>query len=142
MKCFRHKLLSPLFAVLLSCQAPLSRAVQQNTPSATPQPAPPTGTYTEGHSTNRHPAFILRLETNGTYVAESSIPRHSQGIDGGGNFSYPDIAKGTWHWDAQKREFLLEPGNFIFYIKRLPQDAVKTNRLVWGSGFLERQERK
>jgi hypothetical protein len=135
-----------LLSLVLGC-AGLRFALAQGQQKP-PQFGPPTGTYAEEAPKGSpspalgqwKPPFILRLETNGTYVAEAAMPRYVQGIDGDRLFSYPDIVKGTWKWDAEKREFLLEPRDFTFFIKRLPIDPTNTNRLVWGSGFLERQK--
>ena len=91
-------------------------------------------------STNEVPLFTLRLETNGTYVAEAldPPPRAFEDLIG----RHPDVKRGTWRWDAQRLEFQLEPGDFVFYIKRLPVDKLNPNRLVWGGSFLERQTNK
>lgn len=144
--------LSIVLGILLACVAsPWGATAQQKATPAPNQSSAPTGTYAPPRpvlrnligllETNGVPAFTLRLETNGTYVAEASKPRYSQSINGTGPlFSYPDIARGTWRWDAQTREFLLEPGKFTFYIKRLPVDKGNPGHLVWGSSFLERQE--
>jgi hypothetical protein len=140
-----------MFGILLACIAsPWRATAQQKATPAPNQSSAPTGTYAPPSpvrrnligllETNGVAAFTLRFETNGTYVAEASEPRHSHGIDGTGLFSYPDVARGTWRWNAQTREFLLEPGEFTFYLKRLPVDKGNPNHLVWGSSFLERQE--
>ncbi|HWX20913.1 MAG TPA: hypothetical protein VN578_13520 [Candidatus Binatia bacterium] len=90
--------------------------------------------------TNRVCLFTLRLETNGTYSAECG---EKQVIQDGDIFRLrPVVARGTWQWEAQNQEFQLEPGDFTFYIKRLPVDKHNPNHLVWGSSFLERQESK
>jgi len=91
-------------------------------------------------ATNEVPLFTLRLETNGTYVAEAlePPPRAFEDLIG----RHPDVKRGTWRWDAQRLEFQLEPGDFVFYIKRLPVDKLNPNRLVWGGSFLERQTNK
>lgn len=139
-----------VLGIFLACVAlPWGVTAQQKTTPPYQSPAP-TGTYAPPRpvrknlfglmETNGVPAFTLRLETNGTYVAQASKPHYSQGINGTGLFSYPDVARGTWRWDARAREFLLEPGKFTFDIKRLPVDKRNPNHLVWGSSFLERQE--
>ena len=143
---------SIVLGILLACVALPRGATAQQKTTAPYQFSAPTGTYAPPRpvrrnlfglmETNGVPGFTLRLETNGTYVAESSTPRYSQGIDGTSLFGYPDIARGTWRWDAQTREFILEPGKFTFYIKRLPMDKGNPDHLVWGSGFLERRQDK
>ncbi len=151
MKSTRFLSLCIVFGILLVCVAsPWGATAQQKATLAPKQYPAPTGTYAPPPpmrrnlfgllETNGVPAFTLRLETNGTYVAEASKPRYSPSIDGTRLFSYPDIARGTWRWDAQTREFSLEPGKFTFYIKRLPVDKGNPDHLVWGSSFLERQE--
>jgi hypothetical protein len=151
MKSTRFVSLSIVFGILLACVAsPCGVPVQQKAPPVPNQSPAPTGTYAPPRpvwrnliglwETNGVPVFTLRLETNGTYVAQASEPRYSPSIDGTRLFSYPDIVRGTWRWDAQAREFLLEPGKFTFFIKRLPLDKSNPDHLVWGSSFLERQE--
>ncbi len=106
--------------------------------------AAPTGTYEYymGHVTsNSVPVFTLHLYTNGTYLGrqiERAVP--TQDGDLFRLLPRTNTARGTWHWDAEKREFRFEPGDFIFYIKTLPADKHNTNRLVWGRGFLVRKE--
>ena len=134
-----------LSALLLSCIVPQNSSAQEKHAQATAQTGAPTGTYTcpdeirsgafPFATTNSVPVFTLRLETNGTYVANSAIYTDSYG-------RHPDVARGTWRWDAQNREFLLEPGSFTFYIKRLQLDKSNPNRLIWGASFLQRQESK
>jgi len=65
--------------------------------------------------TNGYPIFTLRLETNGTYYAEAAAPRCSQGIDAAG-LLVSGVARGTWKWDAQNREFCssLAAGRFSY----------------------------
>jgi hypothetical protein len=125
---------------------------QQTGAIASGQFSAPTGTYVAVPSrpdyspfaltapTNEIPLFTLRLETNGTYVAEAlrPPPRAFEDLIG----RRPDVQRGIWRWDAQRLEFQLEPGDFVFYIKRLPVDKRDPNRLVWGSHFLERQRSK
>jgi hypothetical protein len=91
-------------------------------------------------STNEAPLFTLRLETNGTYMAEALRPAPRAFEDLAGR--HPDVNRGTWRWDAQRSEFQLEPGDFVFYIRHLPVDKRDPNRLVWGASFLERQRTK
>jgi hypothetical protein len=87
--------------------------------------------------------LTLRLETNGTYLAESGLPDQTAYIDGTYPYHMPDVSKGTWRWDAQNREFLLDPGGFTYgRIQCLPVDKGNPNRLVWGHRFLERQGAK
>jgi hypothetical protein len=132
--------------LLASIEPPSSSAQQEQTPTRE-RSAAPTGTYVphlepgiwdpfSSRPTNTIPLFILRLETNGTYVAESAHRRLTP--DG----LRLEVARGTWQWDARSREFHLQPGDFTFYIKRLPVDERNPNRLVWGSSFLERLESK
>ena len=80
------------------------------------------------------------METNGPYVAKTTYGVPTQ--DGDLVRLLPEVARGTWRWDAEKREFRLEPGDFAFYIKRLPVDEEHTNRLVWGKSWLVREEDK
>jgi hypothetical protein len=94
-------------------------------------------------ATNRVLLFTLRLETNGTYVAET--PAHLEPTQDGELVRLrpqSEAATGTWQWEAQKQEFRLQPGTFKYYIERLPLDPHNTNRLLWGSGFLQRQENR
>jgi hypothetical protein len=139
-----------LFVLLLCVIAPPSGSAQQKEAPARDQSAAPTGTYAPHQKpiiwdpfssplTNSVPLFTLRLETNGTYIAEAPNPPPRFFSEG----CRPEIASGTWRWDAQKREFELAPGDdFTFYIKRLPLDPHNPNHLVWGSSFLERRENK
>jgi hypothetical protein len=140
-----------LFVLLLASIAPPSGSAQQKEVPVGGQSAAPTGTYVpeargstswdpfSSRPTNSVPLFTLRLETNGTYVAEVLHPPRNLFNDYGRR---PEVARGTWRWDAQKREFELAPGDFTFYIRRLPQDKRNPNRLLWGHSFLERQENK
>jgi hypothetical protein len=141
-----------LFAVLslvaisrrgLAQQAGVSAAGQFSAPIGTYVPAvsrPDYSPFALITSTNEVPLFTLRLETNGTYIAEAlrPPPRAFEDLVG----RQPDVKRGTWRWDAQRSEFELERGDFIFYIKRLPVDKRDPNRLVWGASFLERQRTK
>lgn len=81
--------------------------------------------------------FTLQLNTNGTFVAETSS-RYAQ-LDGDLMRMLPDVERGTWQWDAQRREFHLKPGKFRFPISRLSVDPMDTRRLTGGTGFLERE---
>jgi len=118
------------------------------------QSVAPTGTYAPVSKprtpdpfsllpSNNIPVFTLRLETNGTYFAQTAIEQRTE-LDGDLVRLRPhsEIAIGTWRWDKQKREFQLEPGEFTFYIKSLPVDKQHPDRLVWGSSWLVRNERK
>ena len=107
----------------------------------------PTGTYAAFNewtsiigTTNRSLMFTLRLETNGTYIAQTADLSPVQ--DGDLVRLRPEMSRGKWCWDAQKREFRLEPGDFIFDIKRLKVDEFNSDRILWGHSFLERQEDK
>ena len=157
---------SSILAVLIIGFSPWSGWTQSNETHSASGSAAPTGTYGcdlriwvgpllprqpgapplfPGNETNKVPLFTLRLETNGTYVATSAVPHLSAGIDGYGVYSFLDEGRGTWLWDSQKREFLLTPvpgTGFTWYLARLPLDKRDSNRLVCGSSFLERQERK
>ena len=134
--------LSIVFGILLACAAsPCVATAQQKAPTGTYSPPPRFWRNMIGlWETNSVADFTLRFETNGTYVAQASQPRYSPSIDGMRLFSYPDIVRGTWRWNAQAREFFLEPGKFTFFIKRLPLDKTNPDHLVWGSSFLERRE--
>src|SRR4051794_4237993 len=118
--------LSVLAALCLACFTPLNCSAQGKKASPDVQLAPPTGTYVcfqraaFPSATNRVPFFTLRLETNGTYRAESAWTQPTQ--DGDLVVLRPEVARGTWRWNPQNREFLLDPGNFKIYIKRLPLD--------------------
>ena len=126
-------------------------ALAQEQPKV-PQSVAPTGTYApsvevpkflwslEASNLAGTPPFTLRLETNGTYVAKTTFGVPTQ--DGDLARLLPVVARGKWRWDAEKREFQLEPGEFMFYIKRLPLDEQHTNRLVWGNSWLVRKENK
>jgi hypothetical protein len=133
-------------------------AQEQKTASATFS-APLTGTYApyvdpkvleqraarlwwDLYLPNPPPLFTVTLETNGTYVAEApnSPPNTSDMLAGASG--RPHVQRGTWHWDAEKQEFRLTPGQFDFYIERLPLDKEHTNRLVWGASWLVREESK
>jgi hypothetical protein len=141
-----------LFAVLSLVTISRPGLAQQAEVIAAGKFLAPTGTYAPVtsrpdyssfaliNSTNEVPLFTLRLETNGTYIAEAlrPPPRAFEDLVG----SHPDVRRGTWRWDAQRLEFQLEPGDFVFYLKRLPLDKRDPNRLVWGSSFLERQRSK
>lgn len=151
MKSARLDLLLLALVLLLACVEPLGGLAQQKAASSGDQAAPPKGTYAyftvQPYSpfvpTNRVPLFTLCLETNGTYLAKYTQERvPTQDGDLVRLLPRTNTAQGTWRWDAQTREFQLEPGDFIFYIKRLPVDKADPNRLVWGRGFLERQESK
>ncbi len=133
-----------LSALLFAFIAPaISSAQTKESPAA-----PPTGTYAPAirltpnplDPTNNVPLFSLRLETNGTYVAKSGERFPTQ--DGDILRLRPQIARGTWRWDSAKREFQLDPGDFVFYIKRLPVDQQRTNRLVWRKDWLVREDEK
>ncbi len=114
-------------------------------PAEEPHKAPvalsnaPTGTYVAYMDPQKglYPVFTLQLRTNGTYFAETGHRVPAQ--DGDLVRLLPETARGTWRWDAEKREFRLEPGKFKFYIERLPADKQNTNRLVWGSSWLVRE---
>ncbi len=116
------------------------------------QSAAPIGTYVPAQNavernplsplpTNSAPLFSLRLETNGAYFAQTAPEvRATQDGDLVRLLPRSEIARGTWRWDAQKREFQLQPGDLKFYIKSLPVDPQYTNRLVWGSSWLVRKQ--
>jgi hypothetical protein len=133
-----------LSGLLFALIAPAISSAQTNVAAA------PTGTYapmsqiTPGvfpfEPANTVPVVSLRLETNGTYLAEAALPQLAQ--DGDLMRLRPDIAQGTWHWDAEKREFLLEPGFFTFYIKRLPLSKRDPTCLAWGASLLKRFDSK
>jgi len=135
---------------LLACLGPrFALAQEQQKPQ---QPVAPTGTYapyvkapknsgawqTPAQTPAGTAPFTLRLETNGTYVAKTTFGIPTQ--DGDLLRLLPEVARGRWRWDAEKREFRLEPGNFMFYIRCLPVDKQHTNRLVWGKNWLVRDE--
>jgi len=111
-----------------------------------PQSAAPTGTYAPyleawwGLTPVWISPFTLHLETNGTYVAKTTYGIPTQ--DGDLVRLLPETARGTWRWDSEKREFSLEPADFVYYIKCLPVDKQYTNRLVWGKSWLVRLESK
>jgi hypothetical protein len=118
------------------------------------QSAAPIGTYAPAQTpvirdplsslpTNSVPLFTLRLETNGTYFAQTAA--HLRPMQDGDLIRlrpHSEVASGTWRWDGPKREFRLEPGQFVFYIKCLSVDKQHTNRLVWGNSWLVREENK
>src|SRR5690242_16847224 len=102
-------------AIVLGCLGPATTSAQQSIASRGIRDTAPTGTYAAFQPvsdpfapTNRIPVFTLHLETNGTYVAETADSWPVQ--DGDQVVFRPQIARGTWQWDAQKREFHLEPG--------------------------------
>jgi len=141
------KIVVPL-TFLLTCLG--SGFALAQAPQKSPQSGAPTGTYapyvdarkdvSSWQTPVQTPPFTLRLETNGTYVAKTT-----QGVptmDGDLVRVLPEVARGTWRWDVEKREFRLEPGDFKFYIKRLPVDTQHTNRLVWGQSWLVREADK
>lgn len=153
MKNARFGLSSTVCAILLAYMAPRTGLTQQKQAFVRDYLAAPTGTYAAYTMpladpfaldpfprTNRVLLFTLRLETNGTYFSESTERRPVQ--DGDLVKLMPDVARGNWRWQAEKREFELEPGTFTLYIKRLPVDKANPNRLVWGRHFLERQDSK
>jgi hypothetical protein len=80
----------------------------------------------------------LHLATNGTYVAKTTFGVPTQ--DGDLNRLLPEVVRGKWSWNAEKREFQLEPGDFMFYIRCLPVDPQYTNRLIWGGSWLLRED--
>ena len=137
-----------LCALLLVCLAPLSVSAQPREATI----AAPTGTYACDFRiwygphfvvTNSVPLFTLHLDTNGTYLAEYTEQRvPTQDGDLVRLLPKTTTARGVWCWDAQKREFRLEGGCFQYYIKCLPLDTQHTNRLVWGSSWLVREENK
>jgi len=136
-----------LTAIVLACLGPATISAQQSIMSRGIRETVPTGTYAAFQQvsdpfspTNRIHVFTLRLETNGTYFAETADFWPVQ--DGDLVRLRPKIAQGRWEWNAQKRVFDLEPADFIFYLKRLRVDAFNPNRILWGSSFLERQEDK
>ncbi len=118
------------------------------------QSAAPLGTYVPAQRpeiqhplsplpTNSVAMFTLHLETNGTYFAQTAADlRPVQDGDLVRFQPHSEVARGTWRWDGQKRAFRLEPGDFKFYIECLPVDKQHTNRLVWGSSWLVREEDK
>ena len=132
----------------LTCLEPLLAMAQEQQKS--PQSGAPTGTYApyvvapndswSFQTPVLTPPFTLQLATNGTYVAKTTYGVATQ--DGDLVRLLPEVARGTWRWDAEKREFRLQPGDFVFYIKCLPVDRQHTNRLVWGKGWLVREENK
>ena len=154
-KLARVRFLLLLFVVVsfVSIDPPCGSA-QQKEAATDDRSIPPTGTYAPPIRTslresspfappvptNQVPLFTLRLETNGTYVAEALNPPPGPfvALTGRG----PAVRRGTWRWDPQKGEFQLSSGEFVFYIKRLRVDKRDPDRLVWGSSFLERQESK
>ena len=139
-----------LLLFLLACLDPRP-AMAQAQPKG-PQSGAPTGTYAPSVQAPKDswswqtpfrtptPPFTLLLETNGTYVARTTYGVPTQ--DGDLVRLLPEVARGKWRWDSEKREFRLEPGDFKFYIKRLPVDTQHTNRLVWGKSWLVREENK
>ena len=136
---------SLLFSFLLAwLVTQFGLAQEQQKAPATPSGAP-TGTYAAYVDPHKRvlrqtPIFTLRLETNGTYFAQSGHRVPTQ--DGDVVRLLPEIARGTWRWDADNWEFRLQPGDFVFYIKCLPVDKQHTNRLVWGQSWLVREENK
>jgi len=144
--CHMKSILPLLF--VLACLGVLSALAQEQ--PKTPQSAAPTGTYAPCIEAPKvlwslptqtlvgTPPFTLRLETNGTYIAKTTFGLPTQ--DGDLLRLLPQVARGKWRWDAEKREFQLEPGEFMFYIKRLPVDQQLTNGLVWGKSWLVRKE--
>ena len=146
--CYMKSVVSLLF--LIACLGPRFALAQEQ--GKRPQSGAPTGTYapqahvttnawswqTPAQTPDLTPPFTLQLETNGTYVAKTTYGVPTQ--DGDLVRLLPEVARGTWHWDAERREFWLEPGHFMYYIKCLPVDKQHTNRLVWGSSWLVREE--
>lgn len=144
---------SALFVLLLG--APNGWTQQKEVPLNN-QSAAPIGTYAPAATpaiqdplsrfpTNNVPLFMftLRLETNGTYFAQTAT--NVEVVQDGDLVRLlprSEVARGRWRWDGQKREFWLEPGHFKFYIEHLPVDPQHTNRLVWGSSWLVREESK
>ena len=139
--------------ILLTHMAPRIGLTQQQQLPVRGYLAAPTGVYAAYSTpranpfsldafapTNRVLLFTLRLATNGTYLIESTERRSVQ--DGDLVRLMPEVARGHWRWDVDKREFELEPGMFRFHIGRLPVDKANPNRLVWGEHFLERQDNK
>ena len=132
---------------LVSCVGP----AHQRQARAHPTPSPPTGIYAcdfvvcqvpPFDESNMLPAFILRLETNGTYSAQESIYELSDIADEIGCWHRP-YQQGTWKWNDQSREFMLTPtwdGTFHFLLGRLPVDKHNHERLRWGSDFLVLQK--
>jgi hypothetical protein len=147
MKSTHFRLWTVLAFMCLTGLTPSNSSAQERKAAPAVETAAPTGTYvcfqsatSPFASTNRVPFFTLRLETNGTYRAESGWTQPTQ--DGDLVVLRPEVSRGAWRWDPDNREFLLEPGDFKIYIKRLPVDKQHSNRLVCGAGLLERQESK
>jgi hypothetical protein len=123
-----------VFWFALACGAPhfgLAQA-QQQTPATPSSARAPTGTYVAYVDPQKKvswqiPLFTLRLETNGTYSAQSTD-------------TATKTSRGTWRWDVKQGQFRLEPGDFVYYIKCLPVDKQHTNRLVWGKSWLVRED--
>jgi hypothetical protein len=137
-----------LLLFLLACLGPRLAMAQEQQKGL--QSGAPTGTYAPyvevpkdswswpTQTPARMPPFTLELKTNGTYVAKSTYGVPTQ--DGDLVRLLPEVARGRWRWDAEKREFQLEPGDFTFYIKRFRVNKANPNRLVWGRAFLERRD--
>lgn len=111
---------------------------------ARPSAQAPTGSFV-GPSDN--PVLKLRLETDGTYIAEDIGPPEFWFMMEG-NKVYPQRIKlppqkGRWTWDSETGQMMLTaetPASFRWGIQHLRADKDNPERLAWGGSFLERAE--
>ena len=93
------------------------------------------------------PAVKLRLNPDGTYIAEDIGPPEFWTLAEGNRF-YPEPIKfrpqvGHWAWNHETGELTLiaeAPDCFRWDLRHLRFSSVDPNRLAWGGGFLERQD--
>jgi hypothetical protein len=104
--------------LLLSVAAPFDMVAQTNNAA---QPKAPTGVYVSVKEII--PTFTMRIETNGNYQVDVGACGPM------GCFSLV----GTWQWDSQRQEFLLNSGNYHwkFDFKRLLVNQREPDTLEW-----------
>ena len=145
-----------LLSCLVSCVGPSTR-VQTNDQH---QSRPPTGTFIKyaAYSSNWEAQpialmnarlntqlialFSVRLDDDGTYLAEDYSPPEFTFIVGGKMMfpsrANPAVEKGRWSWDKQPRKLLLVPTyGFRFDIRHLRFDSSNPDRLEWGGSFMQ-----
>ena len=105
-------------SLLLPVTAPVDVVAQTNNAA---QPKAPTGVYVSVKEII--PTFTMRIATNGNYQVD---------VGACGPLGCPSL-EGTWKWDSQRQEFLMDSKGYHwhFEFRRLRVDKPEPGTLEW-----------